>query len=432
MGDDGGYNNGMAVTETLPALRSEQLKRQQLTIMKRRATAMLAAVSVVFVAVTVWGGDSSFAGYVQAAAEASMVGGLADWFAVTALFRHPLGVPIPHTAIIVDRKQQFGETLGEFIQQTFLTRDVVIERMRSAGVVKRASDWLCQPANADRLASHVLDGAVALADLVRDEDVHAAIDGVVRTRVEATPLAPVAGRALRFVTQDGRHEQVVDAALRGLDRYLDEHRDDFRARLAEQSPWWLPGAVEDRIFERLLDGVRSLVDAMVEDPNHELRQQLDERLAQLATDLETSPELRARGEQMKHDLLAQPELRSWTSSLWSDVKNVLREQAADPNSDLRRRLADAFRGAGERVQDDPALAAKVQEGLETAVGYVAEHFNGEIATLVSGTIERWDAEETSRRLELLLGPDLQYIRINGTVVGGLAGLALHTIATVLH
>jgi uncharacterized membrane-anchored protein YjiN (DUF445 family) len=422
----------MAVSETLPALRSEQLKRQQLTIMKRRATAMLAAVTVVFIVVTVWGGDSSFAGYVQATAEASMVGGLADWFAVTALFRHPLGVPIPHTAIIVERKQQFGETLGEFIQQTFLTRDVVVERMRSAGVVKRAADWLCHPANADRLARHVLDGAVALADLVRDEDVHAAIDGVVRTRVEATPLAPLAGRALRFVTEDGRHEEVVDAALRGLDKYLDEHRDDFRARLAEQAPWWLPGAVEDRIFDRLLDGVRALVDAIVEDPNHEVRRQLDERLAQLATDLETSPELLARGEQIKHDLLAQPQLRAWTSSLWSDIKAVLRAQAADPGSDLRRRLAEAFRGAGARLQDDPALAETVQEGLETAVGYVAETFNGEIATLVSGTVERWDAAETSRRLELLLGPDLQYIRINGTVVGGLAGLALHTIATVLH
>jgi uncharacterized membrane-anchored protein YjiN (DUF445 family) len=234
------------------------------------------------------------------------------------------------------------------------------------------------------------------------------------------------------VTQDGRHDEVVDAALRGLDKYLDEHRDEFRARLAEQAPWWLPGAVEDRIFDRLLDGARALVDAMANDRDHELRRQLDERLAQLATDLETSPELRARGEQLKHDLLAQPELRALTSSLWTDVKNALRTQAADPESELRRRLADAFRVAGSRLQDDPALAAKVEEGLETAVGYVVEHFNGEIATLVSGTIERWDAEETSRRLELLLGPDLQFIRINGTVVGGLAGLGLHAIASVLH
>src|SRR3954468_13337556 len=153
----------MAVS-TLPALRSEALKGRQLTLMKRRATALLGAVTVVFLVVTVWGGDSTFAGYVQATAEASMVGGLADWFAVTALFRHPLNIPIPHTAIIVERKQQFGETLGEFIQETFLTRDVVIERLRTAGVVKRAADWLCQPINGDRLARHVLDGAVTIAD----------------------------------------------------------------------------------------------------------------------------------------------------------------------------------------------------------------------------------------------------------------------------
>jgi uncharacterized membrane-anchored protein YjiN (DUF445 family) len=420
----------MAVS-TLPVLRSEELKRRQLLIMKRRATALLAAVTVVFLVVTLWGGDGTFAGYVQATAEASMVGGLADWFAVTALFRHPLGVPIPHTAIIVERKQQFGETLGEFIQDTFLTRAVVLERLRTSGVVERGASWLCQPANADRLARHVLDGAVAIADVVRDEDVHAAIDGVVRTRVEETPLAPLAGRALRFATEDGRHDEVVDAALRGLDKYLDDHRDDFRARLADQAPWWLPGAVEDRIFDRLLEGARSLIDAMANDRNHQLRLQLDERLAQFATELETSPELRARGEQIKHDLLAQPELRAWTSSLWNDVKSALRAQAADPESELRRRLADAFRGAGARLQDDPVLEVKVQEGLETAAGYVVEHFNGEIATLVSGTIERWDAEETSRRLELLLGSDLQYIRINGTVVGGLAGLALYTIATGL-
>ena len=168
---------------------------------------------------------------------------------------------------------------------------------------------------------------------------------------------------------------------------------------------------------------------MVKDHDHELRRQLDERLLQLASDLETSPELRARGEQIKRDLMDQPALRAWTASLWTDVKSVLRAQAADPESELRRRLADALRTAGSRLQDDPVLAAKAQEAIETAVGYVVDHFNGEIATLVSGTIDRWDAEETSRRLELLLGPDLQYIRINGTVV---AGLALHAIAITLH
>ncbi len=336
----------MTAMQTLPSMRSEQVKQRQLTITKRRATALLGAVTLGFLVVTLWGGDGTFAGYVQATAEASMVGGLADWFAVTALFRHPLGIPIPHTAIIVERKQQFGETLGAFIQDTFLTRDVVIDRLRGAGVVTRAADWLTRPANADRLAGHVLDGAVVVADLVRDEDVHTAIDAMVRDRIESTPLAPLAGRTLRFVTQDGRHDELVDAALRGLDSYLDEHRDEFRMRLAQQAPWWLPGAVEDRIFERLLDGARSLLEAMAEDPDHEVRQQLDERLLQLANDLETSPDLLAKGEQIKHDLLDQPALRAWTSSVWGDVKAALRAQAANPDSMLRQRLADAFRTAG--------------------------------------------------------------------------------------
>ena len=413
-------------------MRSEEIKRHQLVIGKRRATALLALVTVAFVAVTKWGGDSTTAGYVQATAEAAMVGGLADWVAVTALFRHPLGVPIPHTAIVVERKQQFAQTLGDFIQQSFLTRDVVVDRVRNADVVGRVSAWLCAPENSDRLAGHLLDGAVALADVLKEEEVHAAIEGVVRSRIDATPLAPLAGRALRVVTEDGRHDQLVDSALRGLDQYLDEHRDELHARLATQSPWWLPGAVEDRIFERLLDGARLVVASMAADKDHTLRQELDTRLAKLAADLESSPDLYERGEALKRDLLSQPQLRAWTATVWTDVKRELRAQAADAESVLRRRLAEGLAGAGARLRDDPALAARADEGIETAVGYVVEHFGDEISKLVTGTIDRWDAEETSRRLELLLGPDLQYIRINGTVVGGMAGLALHGIAQVLH
>ena len=252
----------------------------QLSIMKRRATAMLAAVTVVFLVVTVWGGDSTLAGYVQATAEASMVGGLADWFAVTALFRHPLGIPIPHTAIIVERKQQFGETLGEFIQQTFLTREVVIERMRSAGVVKRGADWLCKPANGDRLARHVLDGAVAIADLVRDEDVHAAVDGVIRTRIEATPLAPLAGRALRFATQTAATTRsstppCVDSTSTWTSTATSSARDS-RNRRRGGCP------VRSRIaFSSACSTARGRWSTRWPmTANHQLRQQLDERLAQ--------------------------------------------------------------------------------------------------------------------------------------------------------
>jgi uncharacterized membrane-anchored protein YjiN (DUF445 family) len=417
---------------TLPPSPTAERKRAQLIVTRRRATMLLAAVTAVFVATVVAGVESdSLLGYVQATAEASMVGGLADWFAVVAIFRHPLGLPIPHTAIIPERKEQFGETLGDFIQSSFLTPDAVVERVQAAEVGGRTARWLADPTNAARLAGILADAAVQVADLLRDEDVQSAVDGAVRSRLESAPLAPMAGRALAVLTRDGRHDRLVDAALVGLARYLDEHREELHQRFETSSPWWLPGAVEDRIVQRLLDGARRVVDEMVRDHQHDLRRLLDERLAGLAHDLQTSPELRARGDQLARDLLGQEELRAWVAGLWAEAKATLRTQAADPDSQLRQGLARAIAAGGQRLLDEPALGAMVQEGVERAVRYVVEHFGGEITNLVSSTIARWDGEETADRLELLLGPDLQFIRINGTVVGGAAGLCLHALAQVL-
>lgn len=421
----------MTSTLTVPAVRSQAVRRRRLATMKRRATALLAAVTVVFVVVTVWGGDSTWAGFVQATAEAAMVGGLADWFAVTALFRHPLRLPIPHTAIIVARKDQFGATLGEFIQETFLTPDAVVDRLRAAEVVPRLAAWLRQPDNASRVAAEAMDAAGKAADLVTDDDVHQLIERTLRDRVDAVALAPVAGRALDFLIRDGRHQEALDVGLRELDQYLDGHRDELRSRLGEASPWWLPGAAEDRIFERLVDGGRRLIAEMLEDREHQLRSRFDARLRTLADDLQHSPDYLARGEQLKRDVLAQPQVTEWVSSLWADAKRQLRAQADDPASELRQRLAEVVVTAGERLADDPTLGEKLDEAMVSAATYVVERFHGEIVELVSGTIARWDANETADRLELLLGPDLQYIRINGTVVGALAGLALHTIAYLI-
>jgi uncharacterized membrane-anchored protein YjiN (DUF445 family) len=416
----------------LPPSPKLEAKRAQLISMRRRATLLLAAVAAVFVATVVAGAeDDTWLGYVQATAEASMVGGLADWFAVVALFRHPLGVPIPHTAIITERKAQFGETLGEFIQSSFLTGDAVAERVRAAHAGDRMARWLADPDNADRLAGHVLGGAIEVVELLEDEAVHDVLERLVRERLEAASIVPMAGRALSALTKDGRHDELVDAALRGLDQYLDEHRDELHAKVRDQAPWWLPGAVEDRIFVRLLDGARTILDDMVRDHQHGLRQQLDAQILLAVDKLQTSPEWRAKGEQLTRDLLERPELRAWIASVWTDAKVQLREQSADPESTLRQQLAVAITSGGERLLAEPALVAKIDDTAEAAARYVVEHFGGEINQLVSTTIDRWDGEETSDRLELLLGPDLQFIRINGTVVGGAAGLGLHAIAQVL-
>jgi uncharacterized membrane-anchored protein YjiN (DUF445 family) len=420
----------VTTTTLVPAVQREDERRARLRQMKGRATALLALATVVFLALTLWGGDGTAATYGQAVAEAAMVGGLADWFAVTALFRHPLGIPIPHTAIIVARKDQFGETLGAFIQDAFLTPDAIVARLEAAQVGPRLAAWLRDPANADRVAGEVLDGAVQVADLIADDDVQRIVHGAVRARVESVPVAPMAGRVLEFLIRDGRHQQVLDTGLRELDRYVEEHRADLRAQLGEASPWWLPGAAEDRLFDRLIEGLRTLVQAMLADEQHQLRRRFETRLATLAEELQTSPELRARGEQLKAELLSQPEIGQWVDALWQDAKAQLREQATRPDGELRHRLAEVVVSVGERL-DEPAMADRVDEALTTAVAYVVDRFHGEIVNLVSGTIERWDAAETADRLELLLGPDLQFIRINGTVVGAMAGLVLHTVADIL-
>jgi uncharacterized membrane-anchored protein YjiN (DUF445 family) len=412
-------------------MRSEAAKREQLRVTKRRATILLAVVAVAFVALTICTGGHGWSGYAQAASEAGLVGGLADWFAVTALFRHPLGIPIPHTAIVVERKEQFGRTLGDFVQESFLTPDTIVERVRTADVVPRAVAWIVEPEHAQRVAGYVADSAVALVDALRDDDVHRTMEQLVRDRLDDVELAPVAGRALALLTRDGRHHETLDSTFASLDRYLDEHREELRLRLGQQSPWWLPRAAEDRIFERLLDGARALLQEMAVDRGHHLRAEIDLRIEKLIADLQTSPDMRARGERLKKELLEHDQLNAWVASLWADVKQQLRTQAAEPDSELRRRLAGAIVATGHRLETDPALADRVESGVESLVRYVAEHFHGEIASLVSSTIARWDSEETSRRLELLLGPDLQYIRINGTVVGGLAGVGLHALTQLL-
>ncbi len=412
-------------------MRREQERRRQLRTMKRRATGMLVAMTVAFVVVTLFTPGTGVWGYVQALTEASMVGGLADWFAVTALFRRPLSIPIPHTAIIVERKDEFGRTLGEFVQENFLNAGVITERVGNARIVERAAEWLSDPANAVQLSGRAADLAVGLADLINDDDVHRLVDEELSNAVARLPLASLAGRTLEMMTAEDRHHELFDAILRGLERFLDESRDALRTRFAEEAPWWLPDAVDDRIFDRLFDGVCRMLRDVNHDSNHELRKQFDVWVASLIDRLQHDPDMQARIDELKTEVLEHPQLRQWSASLWGEVKEVLREQAGSPDSALRARIADGIQALGHRLSEDDALRAKAQEMIQDGVAYLVEHFHEELATLISGTVERWDASETAWKLELLLGRDLQWIRINGTVVGGLAGVVIHAIAQVI-
>jgi len=410
---------------------SAAVRARQLAAARRRATALLAGVTVLFVAVTAAGAHGTLLGYVQAGAEASMVGGVADWFAVTALFRHPLGLPIPHTALIVERKDQFAATLGRFVQENFLNADVLAERIRAASLVPRLSAWLAEPANAARVAGHAADAVVTVAEALRDEDVQRVLTAELTRAIDMVEVAPLAGRALRVVIAGGHHAELFNTIMFAADRYLGEHQAELRDLFEGEAPRWIPDAVYRRAFDRLYLRLRQRLVTMAGDPDDETRRQFDAWIAGLPDRLETDHELRERGERLKRDVLGSTLLRDWSSSLWQKAKDALRTQAADPESELRRRLADLLAAGGRRLGSDHRLSDGLERMVESGARALADHFHDDLAELVTGTIERWDAAETSSQLELLLGRDLQYIRINGTVVGAGVGLILHAIALAL-
>jgi uncharacterized membrane-anchored protein YjiN (DUF445 family) len=410
---------------------SVELRTRRLAAARRRATALLAAVTVLFAAVTAAGAHGTLLGYVQAGAEAAMVGGVADWFAVTALFRHPLGLPIPHTAVIVERKDRFAATLGQFVQENFLNADVLAERLRSAGLGHRLAAWLTDQANANRFAGHAADLVVSVAEALRDEDVQRMLTAELTRAAETVDIAPLAGRALRVIIAEGHHAELFNTIMSATDRYLADHYDDLRDRFETEAPRWVPDMVYRRVFDSLYTRLRHRLAEMAADPDDEARHQFEEWLTGLPERLETSPELHERGERIKRDVLGSAVLRDWSSSLWKNLKETLRAQAADPDSELRHRLADALAAGGRRLESDPRLQDSLERVVESGARALADQFHDELAGLVTGTIQRWDAKETSFQLELLLGRDLQFIRINGTVVGAGVGLALHAIALAL-
>jgi len=407
------------------------LRMRRLTAARRRATAFLAGVTVVFIAVTVAGAHGTLLGYVQAGAEAGMVGGVADWFAVTALFRRPLGLPIPHTALIVERKDQFAVTLGQFVQENFLNAEVLTERIRAARLVPRLAGWLSDPGNADRFAGHAADLVVTVADALRDEDVQSVLTAELTRALDAVDVASLAGRALRAAIVEGDHSELFNNLLSAADRYVADHYGELSRLFQAEAPRWVPDAVYRRVFDRLYHRLRQRLATMATDPSDETRRLFDEWFAGLPDRLETSPEWRERAERLKRDVLGSEGLRDWSSSLWQKAKETLRTQAADPQSELRRRLADALVATGARLGSDRRLYDGLERMVESAARALADQFHDELAGLVTGTIERWNAEQTSSQLELLLGRDLQFIRINGTVVGAGVGLALHAIVLAL-
>jgi uncharacterized membrane-anchored protein YjiN (DUF445 family) len=418
----------MSLSMMLPEGAADAERRRRLRQMRSLAVGLLVFAAAVYLVTLDRGG---FWGYVNAGAEASMVGAIADWFAVTALFKHPLGLPIPHTALIPKRKDEFGRSLEDFVQENFLQEEIIRERLGVAQISARVAEWLRDPANAARV---VAEGSSIVAlglNRVRDSDVEALVSEVLLPRLVLEPIAPIAGNLLKEILRDDAHHGLVDLALEEGHHWLVHNQETFTQVIGERAPWWSPDRVNELVTERIhLEAVRWLADIRA-DPEHRARKALDSLLEQLAADLLNTPATQERAERLKKRLLEHPEFLASGMAVFDAIRKALLDALADDGGPLRARAAAEVAAFGGRLAEDEALRAKLDAWGADAAVFAVRRYGGELTAVITHTVERWDGKEAAQRIELHVGRDLQFIRINGTIVGGLVGVVIHAVTTAV-
>lgn len=413
---------------------ADEQRRRGLRRMKLVATGFLVGATVIFLVCT-WaqsvGIAPAWVGYVRAAAEAGMVGALADWFAVTALFKHPLGLPIPHTAIIRKKKDQLGEGLGTFVRENFLSPQVVEDKIRGADIPARLGDWMIDPGHAMRVADEAATVVRVTIELLNDEDVQAVIDKMIVRRVAEPQWGPPIGRVLETLLTEHRQEALLQLlADRAFDWALNAG-DTIERVVTRDSPNWTPRFVDQLVGDRIHRELMDFTDKVRRDPNHELRRSATRFLFEFAADLQNDPRTIAKADAVKDELMARDEVARAAETAWKRLKNILLDGADDPEGTFRLRMATTVEQIGRQLQSDPELRAKVENWIVRGAKHLVARYGVEISSIITETIERWDADDASRRIELHVGRDLQFIRINGTVVGALAGLVIYTVAQII-
>lgn len=403
-------------------------RQADLTRMKRLATGLFADVTLLFVVALLLEPRFSGARFVRAFAEAAMVGALADWFAVTALFRYPLGLPIPHTAIIPRRKDSIGMSVGRFIEDNFLSPEVLIGRLRSAHAVERVARWISQPELSAQLARHATAGLNAALRVINDDDVQALIERSVLARLQQIQPAPLIGRFLGATLAGRRQPELLYELVKLVARLMEENKDAIRLRIRQESPWWLPRAIDRAIAERIFLTVEATLHEVSTNPDHPLHDKFNTILYEFINRLQHDPATIERGEEFKQELMGNPIVREFSASVWLDIKASVQTQAADPHSTLHLAIERGLQRFGEALLADEALAEKFERWIERLVEYASQEYRHQFGQLVAHTISRWDAGMTSNKIELQIGRDLQFIRINGTIVGGIAGLIIYSVS----
>ncbi|WP_120717007.1 DUF445 domain-containing protein [Tsuneonella amylolytica] len=402
--------------------------------MRRTATGLLVAMAGLFVLTGQYLGLHPAVGYVRAFAEAAMVGGLADWFAVTALFRHPLGIPIPHTAIIPENKDRIADTMATFLQDNFLTPAVVARRMQDMNLAKAVGEYLAAPGQGDtgaKLRSGAGDLIAEFLETLDPERLGTQVRGGLKSLAARVDVAPLAGQLLTAAIADRRHLPLIDSAIRWAGLTIEANETLIRDMIHEKANGLVRWTgLDEKLANSVLDGLYKLLAEVLVDPNHPLRGKLEEGLAQLAHNLMHDPETRARVEKAKNDLLDNPVVGRWWLSVWERLRGGLMKSAREPGGGLSAVFGETLADLGKTLAADDRLQWQINRfARRTAVG-VATRYGGQIVRLISETVRRWDARTLTDRMEGAVGRDLQFIRINGTVVGGLVGVTIHALDAV--
>lgn len=398
--------------------------------MKRMATGLLVAMAALFLALRALGPVHPAVGYLKAFAEAAMVGGLADWFAVTALFRRPLGLPIPHTAIIPQNKDRIGDALAAFLRDNFLTPAVVARRMYRLDIAGAVGRFLANPAGqGDGRLRHGASRLLAdILEALDDDRLGSMAKSALADRLARLDGGPLLGQLLGAAMRDGRHTPLLDGLIRRASLVIAANealiRDMVHDRAGRLLRWT---GLDENVADAVIAGLNKLAADMAEDPDHPLRQKAEDMLGDLAEDLQHDAALRARINDLKAEFIANPAMQNWIDGLWQQGRTALLRAARDPDRAMAGRLGETLRQLGDTVQRDARLRATINRfARRAAVGAAASYGDG-IVRLVSDTIRSWDVEKVTDRIEAAVGRDLQYIRLNGTLVGGLVGLALHAV-----
>tara|TARA_B100000749_G_scaffold276805_1_gene264667 strand:+ start:8197 stop:9468 length:1272 start_codon:yes stop_codon:yes gene_type:complete len=407
---------------------ADRARLRGLRRMKAVAAGALAAMALVFAIAFAFERDIPALSYVRAAAEGGMVGALADWFAVTALFRHPLGIPIPHTAIIPRRKDEIGRTLGEFVETEFLRADVVRDKLESTPIASRAGEWLVDPVNSRRVAAEAAAAAAGVLRALSDDDVRDVIESLAREHLIEPDWGPPLGERLERVVAADAHRPAVDLAVDTIGAWLHANRSAFSGLVSRRLPSWVPKIAHRLVDDTVYNEAVAFVDKVRADPDHQARHAIDGYLSRLADNLQNDPVTIGRLEDAKTSVFDSPRVRALAADAWGTAKAGLLTALEDERSDLRRRATEALAQIGERLRTDAGLQRRVDTWVTDAVVFVVDRHRHDIASIITDTVEGWDAEDTTRKIELMVGRDLQYIRLNGTVIGALAGVAIYTVA----